>query len=179
MLIEKLEEHHFDLAKARLDTLKVLEEYEAPGGQIALTHRPDAVTSKDKLYGATGSLYDFENDEFTDTEQSFTVFNDAFKDTYLYEIYKSFPSIGRFRIMVMDGPKAYTVHRDFTKRIHLVLFSDPRCYFVFPDVSRIEHLPPSESPYMVDTTQTHTFLNGSRERRIHLVMDDISTYVRD
>jgi len=177
MLITKVNDLVFDLERARNDVLHILQEYETNNGQLSLTHTPEAIESE-KLYQATGSLYDSENKVFKYSEADFTVFNDAFKHTYLYEIYKAVPNIGRFRIMVIDGPKCYTIHKDFTTRYHLVLQTNPHCYFVFPDNNEVLHIPADGNLYLVDTIQHHTFLNGSREKRIHLVMDNLADYSR-
>jgi len=163
-------------ALALKEAQQIVDQYGTAGGQISLTHRPDAETVQDKFFGATGSLYDYNAQNFIARESDFTVFNEALKNTYLHEIYNEIGNIGRMRIMVMDGPSSYTVHRDLTTRYHLVLKSNPQCFFVFPDDNELVHVPHDNNIYEVDTKRYHTFVNGSREQRIHLVMDNLNSY---
>lgn len=142
-------------------------------GQIGLTHRPGAT---DKLFDSVGSLYNYETEQFDARESDFTEFNNDLKGGYLHEIYKTIGSIGRMRIMVMDGPATYTIHRDVTTRYHLVLQTNPQCFFVFPDDNEQVRVPCDGHIYEVDTKRYHTFLNGSRATRIHLVMDNLLSY---
>jgi hypothetical protein len=165
---------NFDFDKAKADVLRILEEHNFIP-QIGLTHSPKSKTLEEKILESTGSIFDFENREFRFKETDFNIFNDAYKNTYLYEMYKTVPNIGRFRIMTMDGPKCYTLHRDLTKRDHYVIETNPDCLFLFSGVNKIIHIPCDHNLYLVDTRHKHTFVNGSKKRRIHLVMDDLST----
>ena len=169
--------YDFDLDKAKLAVMKILEEHNFIP-QIGLTHSPKATTAEEKILESTGSIFDFDNKEFKFKETDFTVFNDAYKGTYLYEMYKSMPNIGRFRIMTMDGPKCYTSHRDLSKRYHFVIETNPDCLFLFPGIKQMHHIPMDGNLYIVDTRYKHTFVNGSRKRRIHVVMDDLSSLVQ-
>ena len=155
------------------ESLAIINEYGLNSGQISLTHRPCDTTPEDRLFSATGSLYDYSSSKFIASESDFTEFNQIFKDTYLHDIYTGIGNIGRMRIMVTDGPSAYTVHRDLTTRYHLVLQTNQQCFFVFPGSNSVAHIPQDNCVYEVDTKQYHTFVNGSRERRIHLVMDNL------
>ena len=152
---------------------RIISKYGSGQGQIGLTHRPGA---KDKIFDSAGSLYNYESGEFDSKESDFTEFNSEFKGSYLHEIYETIGNIGRMRIMVMQGPGAYTIHRDVTTRYHLVLKTNPQCFFVFPDQNEQVHVPCDGSIYELDTKKYHTFLNGSGETRIHLVMDNLLSY---
>lgn len=169
-----LPEYKFDYERAKADVMTILEEQNFIP-QIGLTHSNRQLTEEQKILESTGSLYDFENKSYKFQESDFTIFNDRYKYTYLYEIYQSVPEIGRFRIMTMDGPKCYTLHRDLSKRYHYVIDTNPNCLFLFPETNTMFHIPCDQSLYIVDTRQQHTFVNGSRKRRIHLVMDDLSS----
>lgn len=158
-----------------MDVQTILNSCQLNNGQLSLTHVVGA-SEHEKIYQATGTLYDFENKKYIFKETDFTEFNDMFKNTYLHDIYQTIENIGRFRIMVMNGPACYTLHRDYTKRYHMALKTNENCHFVFPTDNEIVHIPDDGNVHLVDTTHWHTFLNGSREQRIHLVMDDISTY---
>lgn len=167
-------DHIFDYAKASEAVDKIIAQY-PDLLQIGLTHSTNDLTEHEKVIECTGSMFDFEARKYKRHETEFTVFNDAFKDTYIYEMYNALRDIGRVRIMIMDGPKCYTVHRDLTKRYHYVIRTNADCFFVFPESAQHVHVPCDHGLYILDTTHRHTFVNGSRSRRVHLVFDDIST----
>lgn len=175
-MITKKSEWNFDKSLVERDTYSIISKYGLRDGQLSLTHREKDKSLTDKLYAGVGSLYDTTNKRYRSLENEFSVFNDVFKDTYLYQMYKDIGNVGRMRIMSMQGPKTYTVHRDFNIRYHFVVHTNPHCFFVFPDLNQICRIPNNGYVYEVDTTQYHTFVNGSRENRIHIVMDDISGY---
>lgn len=169
-----LPEYRFDYEKAKTDVLRILGEQNFIS-QIGLTHSDRELTEEQKILESTGSIFDYENKSYKFKETDFTIFNDRYKDTYLYEMYQTLPNIGRFRIMTMDGPKCYTLHKDLSQRYHFVIETNPDCLFLFPDVRQMFHIPKDENLYIVDTRYRHTFVNGSRRRRIHIVMDDLAT----
>jgi len=169
-----LPEYRFDFEKAKADVLRILEEQNFIS-QIGLTHSDRELTEEQKILESTGSIFDYDNRNYKFKETDFTIFNERYKDTYLYEMYRAVPNIGRFRIMTMDGPKCYTLHRDLSKRYHYVIETNPDCLFLFPGVQQMFHIPEDSNLYIVDTRYKHTFVNGSRKRRIHIVMDDLST----
>lgn len=175
-LIEKLSQYNFDYDLAKKDALWLLERYNIP--QIGLTHSKNILTEEEKILECTGSIVDRETKEHRFKETDFTEFNELYKSTYLYEMYKSIPNIGRFRIMTMDGPKCYTNHRDFSKRYHFVIETNPSCMFIFTDIDKIFRIPCDHNLYLLDTRLRHTFVNASRERRIHIVMDDLSSLIQ-
>lgn len=178
-LIRQVEGISIDLQKLEMEVSAIISNYEFNYGQLCLTHTKNCTDFKTKLYHGTGSLLHGENPDLVkEHETSFTEFNKVFSGGYLEKIYKSIPNIGRMRIMIMDGPKCYTVHKDFTKRYHIAVNTNKKCFFVFPDHNELLHIPSDGNLYLVDTINTHTFINGSRDRRIHIVMDDISTYLR-
>lgn len=167
--------YKFDFERVKKDVLGILEKYNLP--QIGITHSPRSINlyPQEKILDCTGSLYDYDNDKFITDEREFTLFNEEFKSTSLYEMYQSIPNIGRFRIMTMDGPKCYTIHNDLCKRYHYVVDTNYKCLFLFPGLKQMHHIPMDGSLYLVDTRYKHTFVNGSRQRRIHLVMGDLDS----
>ena len=76
----------------------------------------------------------------------------------------------RTRIMLARPKSAYSIHRDYSPRLHLPLITNKQCYFVFKDPAEFVHMPADGQTYWVDTRQEHTFMNGSLENRLHLVM---------
>lgn len=161
----------FDLELIKQDVKWIQEKYDLP--QIGLTHTERAIANK--ITESTGSNYDFDTKTYRFRETDFTEFNDEFKSTYLFEVYNTIPNIGRFRIMKMPGPSAYTIHRDQTKRYHVAVNTNPECLFLFTDLKEQHHIPSDGYAYSLDTRSRHTFVNGSKNIRTHLVLDDIST----
>lgn len=171
-IVKKLEEYKFDFEKIKSETISIVEKYNLP--QIGLTHSTKTLNEEEKILESVGSIMDRETKIRKFNETDFTVFNEAFKDTSLYDIYTSIPNIGRFRIMTMEGPKCYSIHKDLTKRYHFVIETNKDCLFLFPLLRQQYHIPADGNLYFVDTRYRHTFVNGSWGRRIHLVLDDIA-----
>ncbi len=171
MLIEKLNKT-FDINKALSEAEYLFMRYASQTNQICLTHRPGA---QDKLFDGIGSLYDYNQQKLMALESDFTEFNENLTHTYLYQIYKQFPRIGRFRIMRIKPITCYSIHKDNNPRIHIALKTNPNAYFIFPEDNEVFQIPVDGYAYRVDTRRTHTYINGSRtEDRIHLVLDDLS-----
>jgi hypothetical protein len=172
-VVKKLPEYNFDFEKIKADVFEIMK-WHSSWPQIGLTHSGKDQTDMNKLLESVGSRRDYgtPTDKFKETD--FTIFNEAYRNTSLYEMYQAIPGIGRFRIMVMEGPGCYTIHRDQTKRYHYVIETNPDCIFLFPSLKQQYHIPADGNLYLVDTRYKHTFVNGSRKRRIHLVLDDIA-----
>ena len=168
--------YKFDYELVKRDVMRILEENNFLP-QIGLTHSDRAKTDEEKILDSTGSIFNYEDRTYKFSEKDFSIFNEAYKNTYLYEIYKQIPNLGRFRIMSMDGPKCYTIHRDLSMRYHYVITTNANCLFLFPGVKSQFYIPADGNLYLLDTRYKHTFVNGSKEKRIHLVMDDLSTLV--
>lgn len=173
-IIRKLPEYKFDFDRIKQDTLDILEKYNLP--QIGLTHSAKTLnlSQSDKILDAVGSMYDYDNRKFIADEKDFTIFNEEFKSTSLYEMYQAIPNVGRFRIMTMDSSKCYTFHKDLSMRYHYAIQTNLDCLFLFPHHRLFYHIPCDKNLYLVDTRKKHSFINGSRTRRIHLVLNDLS-----
>jgi hypothetical protein len=76
----------------------------------------------------------------------------------------------RTRIMLTRPKTAYSIHKDYSPRLHLPLITNKQCYFVFKNPAEFIHMPADGQTYWVDTRNEHTFMNGSLENRLHLVM---------
>jgi hypothetical protein len=90
-------------------------------------------------------------------------------------MYQSIPNVSRFRIMSMGGSTCYTFHHDPSMRYHYVIETNKDCLFLFPEDASMFHIPCDKNLYLVDTRKKHSFINGSRSRRIHLILNDISS----
>ena len=73
----------------------------------------------------------------------------------------------RTRVMRMSRKSCYSYHYDRTKRIHIPLVTNKNCFMVIED--EIFRYPADGNYYIVDTTKMHTFVNASKEERIHIV----------
>jgi hypothetical protein len=99
-------------------------------------------------------------------EFKFDNLNPFFKNTIFEDIINKY-NLKRTRLMWVNQYACYSIHKDYSPRIHIPLITNPECYFFFRDEG-IRHLP-TGSIYWVDTTKPHTFLNCSETDRLHLV----------
>jgi hypothetical protein len=76
----------------------------------------------------------------------------------------------RTRIMLSRPKSCYSIHNDYSPRLHLPLITNTQCNFVFADPAQLIHMPATGQTYWVDTRKQHSFMNGSLEHRLHLVM---------
>ena len=140
-----------------LDELKYLPEYNE---QIML----QGVSSEaDPSYG-TGRLDDV-NSTVQEWEQDFKDF--LFPELeYTNSILKDL-NMTRTRVMDMAPKTCYSYHQDPSKRVHIPLITNEKCFFVVAD--EVIRLPADGNYYVIDTTKMHTFVNASFEHRIHIV----------
>jgi len=75
--------------------------------------------------------------------------------------------IGYGRVCMLGSKTCYTYHKDISKRIHIPIETNDKCFFVLDD--EILRLPADGSVYEIDTTKIHTFVNGSTSTRTHIV----------
>lgn len=101
-------------------------------------------------------------------ETAYKYINPTLKNSILANIIQKHNAY-RTRIMIMQGRACYSVHADMTKRIHIPIITNNQAWMIWPHHSACYHLVPGYA-YLTDTTQEHTFINGSLEKRIHIVM---------
>ena len=75
--------------------------------------------------------------------------------------------LGYGRCCILESKTCYTYHKDISKRIHIPIETNDKCFFVLDD--EVVRLPADGSVYEVDTTKIHTFINGSMNPRTHIV----------
>jgi hypothetical protein len=121
----------------------------------------------------TGLQYKLNEDPWTSGvgkskghELDYDIINPFFKDTIFENIIEKY-SLKRTRFMWLGPYSCYSMHRDYTIRIHVPIITNPDCYFVFK-LGEVIHLP-ADSVYQVTTTQLHTFINCSNSYRLHLI----------
>lgn len=73
----------------------------------------------------------------------------------------------RTRIMRQKKKTCYSYHIDYTKRIHIPVYTNEDCFLILDD--NLHRLPADGSVYLVDTTIKHTAVNASFEERTHIV----------
>lgn len=140
-----------------LNELKLLPEYDK---QIML----QGVNSKaDHSYG-TGRLDDIDN-SVKEWEQDFKEF--LFPELEYVNFTLKKLNMTRTRVMKMAPKTCYSYHQDPSKRVHIPLITNEKCFFVVAD--EVIRLPADGNYYVIDTTKLHTFVNASFEDRIHIV----------
>lgn len=73
----------------------------------------------------------------------------------------------RTRLIRLSPLQCYTIHKDYTPRVHIPLVTNNKCLIIIEN--EIFHFPADGSVYLLDTTKEHTALNGSRSDRLHIV----------
>ena len=134
-----------------------------PEGRIAL----QGVNSSQDPYYGTGATKEFTHSpqkKMREQEEEFI--HPLFDIPYINELIKKHKMF-RTRIMIQEPFACYSIHRDFTPRIHIPVYTNNKCLFILEDV--IHRLKDDGSVYSVNTTLDHTAMNGSDSNRIHIV----------
>jgi hypothetical protein len=76
----------------------------------------------------------------------------------------------RSRIMILPSRKCYSIHADPSPRIHIPIITNTQCWILWPEKSVCKRLLPGVA-YWTDTRVNHSFINGSTQNRIHLIMN--------
>jgi len=126
----------------------------------------------------TGLQYKVGDDPWTSAvgkskgdELSYSELNPFFKNTIFEDIITKY-KLKRTRLMWVGSKTCYSFHSDQTPRIHIPLITNPDCYFVFKETG-VTHMPAGKL-YWADTRNFHTFMNCSKEPRLHIVASDLS-----
>ena len=135
-----------------------------PDGQIAVqSNQPD----QDDYRAGIGKS----SAKTADWERSFCHLQPMFRGSAIAEYldWLEVP-VYRTRIMLSRPKTTYSIHRDYSPRLHLPLITNDQCFFLFTRPEKLIHMPADGRTYWVDTRLHHTFLNGSVFDRLHLVM---------
>lgn len=166
-----------DLEQVKKDLATVLTYTEwGADNQISLKHRPGAIdTWKDGI----GSLYNKNTQTDTAQEAEFTEYNAQLPE-YTLNLLKEFSqtqgfNLGRVRYMKQLSKRGLSVHKDTSKRYHLVIQTNEFAYFGFgldkgPVKAFCYHIPADGNFYIADTTKQHFVYNGGWDDRVHLVI---------
>jgi len=135
-----------------------------PDGQIAIQTDDPSI---DNWYAGTGQSQAKTND----WEHSFCHVQPSLCGTVIEDYLKWLDiPVYRTRIMLSKPKGCYSIHRDYSPRLHLPLVTNKQCNFLITEPLTMFHLPADGTTTWVDTTKQHTFMNGSTEQRLHLVM---------
>lgn len=135
-----------------------------PDGQIAIQNNQAGTTDwRSGIGKATAKTPDWEH-SFCHLQSELS--GSAIED---YIKWLNVP-VFRTRIMLTRSKTCYSIHRDYSPRLHLPIATNTQCNFVFADPAKIVHMPADGRTSWVDTRINHTFMNGSLDPRLHLVM---------
>ena len=98
------------------------------------------------------------------TEQAYTEL--LFDMPYINSIIKEHNMV-RTRLMRVPPRYCYYWHNDHTRRLHVPLETNNGCFMVYEN--RLVHMPADGNYYIENTTEWHTFVNGGKQARLHLV----------
>ncbi len=93
-------------------------------------------------------------------------------ETIYKEIKKLF-KVGRVRLMRSNPSTCLSWHQDSQIRLHYPIKTQEGCFMVIED--EVKHLEQNKW-YLTNTILPHTAFNGSREERIHLVVNIMEDY---
>ena len=135
-----------------------------PEGQIAVQDRTESADNNRAGVGMSAM-------QTPEWEQGFRHIQPQFKDTAIeeYMVWLGVP-VYRTRIMLSRPKTTYSIHRDYSPRLHLPLITNNQCLFLFTRPAQLIHMPSNGRTFWVDTRHSHTFLNSSVFDRLHLVM---------
>ena len=105
---------------------------------------------------------------YNEKESDFSKINKIFIGTGFEKIIKDF-NLFRCRVMVMKNKTCYTLHHDNTKRLHIPIVTKKNKGFFFFPRTGYHYFLNEGCTYLVDTTETHTFVNTADHLRVHLV----------
>ncbi len=109
-------------------------------------------------------------------EEDFNTLCTQFKGTTLetvYQVLKERYKIGRIRLMKSMPFTCLSWHSDSQIRIHYPIKTQEGCFMVIDD--EIMHME-QDTWYLTNTKLKHTAFNGSKDERIHLVVNVLNDY---
>lgn len=172
-----------DTVRADIDVERLVSDYQAILGShairstqradgstlrsISLTHRPGA---SEPIYDGNHTQYNPITNEKLFREDEFTEFNDEFRGTAFYDIWRQMPfRIGRMRLNLLPPLTVFSMHQDSAPRAHIALITNADCFITSGD-AQTHHVPADGTVPIFDTTLPHTAYNASHLDRIHLTM---------
>ena len=104
-------------------------------------------------------------------EIDLNLMNEWFKNTYVEEVINKINKkykTTKWRFMKLTPERrAYSYHKDETKRLHIPLLTNDECFFIIE--KQLYEMNQPGVLYEMDTTQNHTALNLGWSDRVHMV----------
>ena len=152
--------------EVRFDRDRLFEAFQATA-DLPRRHHAVAVTSKpgsaDPLLDGTAAA--------PAEEMDYRIINAEFRNTYIAEVLTHLPfPYGRTRLMTIPPQRCYPVHADTSIRFHLAIETHPFAYLLFPEYSKVFHIPDDGFLYRMDARHLHTAVNCGPFSRTHLVI---------
>ena len=129
-------------------------EYGHKGRQASLQHRTGDDPWTSSVGRSQGKEFDYDQ------------INPHIVGTIFEELIVEF-KMTRTRLMWVGPYACYSMHVDYTPRVHVPIITNPEAYFVFKR-GLVKHLEIG-SVHWVDTRRYHSFMNCSDQPRLHLV----------
>ena len=160
-----------DIFKIEKEIDSFLVKYPFRPTQVCINDR--GLTDEFDPYEGLGTAFDDESKKLKFREMEFVRYAPDLQDSELLNSIKKVEGlglkVGRARIMLLKPRTCYSFHFDATERVHLVIKPEARAVMLFePNI--IINIPYDYRFHLVDTTRTHTAMNGGDKERIHLVM---------
>lgn len=152
--LEKIE--NFDMFLEEI--LDIIEDLPSDQSQIMVQGLDD------NFNVGTGRIGSLENQN----ERDYVKLNPLFENTILSSYVKKYNAF-RTRIMIMPEKHCYSVHMDPTFRIHIPLITSDQAWMVWPYNNTCSRML-AGTVYWVNTKKFHSFFNGAKTKRIHVVM---------
>ena len=129
-------------------------DYGHKGRQVSVQHKMGDDPWTSSVGKSQGKEFDYDQ------------INPYFKNTVFEELIVEF-GMTRTRFMWVGPYACYSMHRDYTPRVHIPMVTTPEAYFVFHR-GIVQHLE-AGSVHWVDTRYRHSFMNTGDHPRLHLV----------
>lgn len=120
--------------------------------------------NKDEWHVGVGAIEELDEPD----EKKYCHLNSILADTTLGKLIEKYKGY-RSRIMLMSPRKCYSVHQDPGPRLHIPIVTNDQNWMIWPLDSYCVRLKPG-FVYFTNTQKYHTFVNGSLEDRIHIVI---------
>ena len=117
--------------------------------------------NRDHTFGC-GLLQKIHDDGRLETDLTHKIFDIPYVNSIIEE-----HQLYRTKFFKMKPKTCYSYHRDQTKRLHVPVITNDKCFLVVDDV--VVRTPVDGASYVIDTTKIHTAVNASFEERVHLI----------
>jgi hypothetical protein len=119
---------------------------------------------EDDWYCGIGSALKLQNSN----ERDYKFIQPSLKGSVIESVLNKYGSY-RARIMNMRPRSCYSLHSDFSGRIHIPIITNTQCWMVWPLANECYNLEEGKV-YFTDTRYPHSAFNGSEQNRLHIVM---------